>query len=527
MKIAALINIVPNIEQLSKNEWNINNINSLDTNYIPKTYDIYNDTILEMLLRYKSEIKNDINTNITLLSVNNSNIDYYLKTFYSYNIDNIIRIERENPLLINSDIISDDIYTLLKDLEEFDIILAGKRGMLNSSGLTGYKVANKLYYNVINNVIAIHKCNSAYCAEVTYIENNEIIREEIKFPFLGLVSDVPQMFLQIPSLKQKIKGKKKSIEVISLKNEDKDSKLKVYDENCSRENQSRNGIYFKHNSPNKTIKYLETFIKDSKKESLGNNSLLKYYCIDNIYIFKCNDINIYFCFNDNHYYNEFIKWNIKDNNKLFLNSIDISLNNNEINIKRKIYAENLVSDIKLDQNSLLNRNNQKILSLCGNKELLNKILSLVNKQGEISTYLIDKLKLEKEFSNHTTIIEKKKIYSIDNIKNEKVVIAIGIGIKNRKNLKAIEDFAKNNNLIIVGTRQAAMNNFIPLENMVGVSNKQIKPNLLICIGLSGAPAFFEGVKKSKKIISINNDINAPIMENSDIKINEDVEKIFN
>jgi len=161
------------------------------------------------------------------------------------------------------------------------------------------------------------------------------------------------------------------------------------------------------------------------------------------------------------------------------------------------------------------------------KELLNKILSLVNKQGEISTYLIDKLKLEKEFSNHTTIIEKKKIYSIDNIKNEKVVIAIGIGIKNRKNLKAIEDFAKNNNLIIVGTRQAAMNNFIPLENMVGVSNKQIKPNLLICIGLSGAPAFFEGVKKSKKIISINNDINAPIMENSDIKINEDVEKIFN
>ena len=524
MKMAALINIVPNIENLSKEEWNINNINNLDTSYIPKTFDIYNDILLAMLLRYRKEIDFMEVNELYVLSVGNSDIDYFLKNIYSYDVDKIIRLERPYPNLIDYKIISNDLYSYIEEYEKFDIILAGKKGMLNGSGLVAYELANLLNYKIINNIIKLKKTTKKNYVSVVYKDNDDIISKEIKIPFIAVVEDVENMFLQIPTLKQKLKAKKKEIHVI--KQEKKDLILNNFDKTCFREIQTREGIEYQYKSSEITLEYLKNLIIASKKEKLKNYSFVQNLNYRDIHCFNLNNIKLYFCHEKSKYLNCFIEWNIKNDNSLFLNVVDLEVKEQTINLKKKIYAENLNSNINISYKPNVDKKDMNIISISGNNNLFEKLIKFLGNDETNPKFLIDEFKKQYEDKKCLNFTSKKRNVKSLNIENKKAAIAIGKGISNKKNLELIKNFAIENDLALVGTRQAAMNGFIPFENMVGVSGKQISPNLIICIGVSGAPAFFEGVKNSKKIVSINNDRNAPIFENSDVKIVLDIKELF-
>lgn len=520
MKVAALINIVPDIETLQKDQWNVKDINHLETSYIPKTYDIYNDFILEMLLRLKQKIGKKENISLSIISVGPSNIDYLLKNIYAFNVDKVIRLNRENSQNLNSDIISNDIYSYIKGTEKYDIILLGKKGMLDGTSQIAYKLSNLLNYPLINNLSKIETTKTNSIFSIKYKTQNNIFSQNIKTPFIATVEDIENTFLQVPTLKQKLAAKKKQIEIISQKNVK--TNLITNDSFCFRENLKRKSKSYNFISKNETLKYLRDLINQAKKEKTQSNDISKYLKHRDIFCFNYHDTNIIFCHNNSMYYKYFVKWNIKQNNQIHLDVSDIDINEKNIKIYRKIYAENLTSIINISLGNDIN----KPISICSNDETFYKLISKLGNNEIRPSHLINNLNqlYIDDIETNNILIEKK--VDTFSITENKVLIAIGRGILNKQILSEIENFAKENDVKIVGSRQAAMNNFIPLENMVGVSGKQISPNLLICLGVSGAPAFFEGVKKSKKIISINNDINAPIVENCDININLDIRELF-
>ncbi len=507
MRLAALINIVENIENLDFNKFNNNKNNELETSFLPKTYDIYNDSLLEMLLRFKEKLNN--NNSITILSVNNDKIDYFLKNIYAFDVNKVVRINRENKKEITPKNISMDIKEYISKNDNFDIILMGKKGMLDGSSLTPYEVANRLNYQIIDNITNIQPLNDYNYVKVTCQENNHIKDIKIKLPMVGIVSDVPNLFLRVPTLKNKLQGKKKTIEIFNSSNKVYNSK--VIENEIIKENHSRNTINYKFNSKEDTQQFLNYQINCSNNIDLTNTKTQINY--EGINSFKYNGLKVYFCNKENKDYNSFINWNIENHIKQILDISDLIFKDNKVIIKKKIYSENLTS-----VNSLPHKNG--LISICSNKKTINKIFNELNIE-------IKKEKIEKYKEEINEVLNITKIENDEIIENEKVLIAIGKGVGNKHTLEHIKNFAKYNKIKIVRTRLAAMNTFIPMENMVGVSSKQIAPNLLICIGLSGAPAFYEGVKDAKKIISINNDEDAPIFTNSDIKIVTDLNNIFN
>lgn len=71
------------------------------------------------------------------------------------------------------------------------------------------------------------------------------------------------------------------------------------------------------------------------------------------------------------------------------------------------------------------------------------------------------------------------------------------------------------------SRPAAMNAWMPMNHLVGVSGAMASPQICITAGVSGAAAFYAGIEKSKFIAAINTDEHAPIMKNADVVIVED------
>lgn len=111
------------------------------------------------------------------------------------------------------------------------------------------------------------------------------------------------------------------------------------------------------------------------------------------------------------------------------------------------------------------------------------------------------------------------------ITKSSILIAVGRGIKEEKNLKMIEDLAAALKADVCGSRAAVDAGWISAERQVGITGKMVKPRLYIAIGISGAFQHLAGIKGAKTIVAINKDPNAPIFSVADVAIVDDLFKV--
>lgn len=117
--------------------------------------------------------------------------------------------------------------------------------------------------------------------------------------------------------------------------------------------------------------------------------------------------------------------------------------------------------------------------------------------------------------------ETMKEETAGGLSDAKIVVAAGRGIQNKENARFLEEAAKAFGGELGASRPVAMNAWTPMSRLIGVSGKMIAPEVCITAGVSGAAAFYAGIEKSKLIVAINTDEQAPIMKKADVAIVDD------
>jgi electron transfer flavoprotein alpha subunit len=96
-----------------------------------------------------------------------------------------------------------------------------------------------------------------------------------------------------------------------------------------------------------------------------------------------------------------------------------------------------------------------------------------------------------------------------------VIVAIGRGIKEQKNIALAEELAKVLGGELAASRPICDAGWMPLERQIGSSGQTVSPKLYLGLGISGAIQHIVGMKGSRTIVAINKDAEAPIFEISD------------
>ncbi len=106
-----------------------------------------------------------------------------------------------------------------------------------------------------------------------------------------------------------------------------------------------------------------------------------------------------------------------------------------------------------------------------------------------------------------------------------ILIGVGRGIKDQANLAMVEEFAKTLNGVVACSRPIVDAGWMPKDRQVGSSGKTVKPKLYIALGISGAFQHIAGMKGADTIIAVNKDPNAPIFNEADYGIVDDLFKV--
>lgn len=99
-----------------------------------------------------------------------------------------------------------------------------------------------------------------------------------------------------------------------------------------------------------------------------------------------------------------------------------------------------------------------------------------------------------------------------------IVVSAGRGMKGPENWGIIEDLAQSLHAALACSRPVADAHWRPHNEHVGQTGAAIAPNLYIAVGISGAIQHLAGVNRSKTIVVINKDADAPFFKAADYGI---------
>jgi len=110
------------------------------------------------------------------------------------------------------------------------------------------------------------------------------------------------------------------------------------------------------------------------------------------------------------------------------------------------------------------------------------------------------------------IEQSESIIGEDHISKADIIIALGRGIGEQKNIEVFRKLAGLLSAELACSRPLVDMQWFPADRQVGMSGRTVEPRVYLACGISGAAQHIAGMHRSRLVIAINKDPSAPIFQ---------------
>ncbi|MCK8817010.1 electron transfer flavoprotein subunit alpha [Natroniella sulfidigena] len=119
---------------------------------------------------------------------------------------------------------------------------------------------------------------------------------------------------------------------------------------------------------------------------------------------------------------------------------------------------------------------------------------------------------EEKLKTRANIIDITKKPEVESIEDANIIVAVGRGLREEKDLEMARELADLLGGKIGTTRPLIEKGWTDHQQQIGLSGRSVRPELIITLGISGAVQFVAGMQNSENIFAINNDPEANIFD---------------
>jgi len=197
------------------------------------------------------------------------------------------------------------------------------------------------------------------------------------------------------------------------------------------------------------------------------------------------------------------------------NAVGFTVKDGSIAFRRPIYggvAEEIIKPIKRPVITLLNDDFEIPQTIPPPQQLV------ANNIEEVSITEEDSL---------MKIVSVERMPVTTDITRAKIVLGVGRGFKDRKDLDMVFELASLIGGEVGGSRPIVQDfKWLEEKRLIGLSGASINADVYIAIGISGQIHHLMGIKNVKTVIAINKDPNSPFKDNADYFIKADLYKLL-
>lgn len=147
--------------------------------------------------------------------------------------------------------------------------------------------------------------------------------------------------------------------------------------------------------------------------------------------------------------------------------------------------------------------------------------------GEATSPLVNNVTVElRPYSSGARIVAQRPVDTTGpSLEKADVIVAGGMGLGSAEGFSLAEELAQVLGGLVGATRAAVYASWYPYSAQVGQTGRKVAPKLYVALGISGAVQHKVGMQRSKSIVAINQDPNAPIFELCDVAVVGDVHTV--
>jgi electron transfer flavoprotein beta subunit len=215
MNILVCFIAAPDLDKLIDEDWVIDKNLQIDTSFLKPILSSYDESAIEIALK-PSDASERIKVSIDLnaLTIASTPATAILKTLNALRFKRVVRIDSHDDFRFRPTASASILSQYVLKQAPQDVLFLGRQSSVGENAKTPLLVAEMLGWPCITQVAGIELIDENHLLVTSQVDDGQI-RQQIQTPCVLSIGDAPNMFMRVPTLKDRMLYGKGPIEILS------------------------------------------------------------------------------------------------------------------------------------------------------------------------------------------------------------------------------------------------------------------------------------------------------------------------